>query len=48
MGTVLKAFRPPWNSVGTGVIIGGVLGVLLAVGLVVVVLVALRQWSQGY
>lgn len=42
VGAVLKAARPPWTSVGTGMILAGTLGVLFAIGLVVLFVIA---WS---
>ncbi|MFD0201881.1 MULTISPECIES: hypothetical protein [Saccharothrix] len=43
VGLVIKFFGPPWNSVGTGLVIAGTLGFVLLVAFVVWVLVA---WSQ--
>jgi hypothetical protein len=46
VGLVLKFFRPPRNSVGTGMVLGGTLGVLTVVAIIAVVLVALSQWGS--
>ncbi|MEU4747060.1 hypothetical protein AB0G02_42285 [Actinosynnema sp. NPDC023658] len=47
LGLVLKFFRPPWNSVGTGMILGGTLGFVAVVVIIAVVLVALARWSTA-
>ncbi|MEU4442357.1 hypothetical protein AB0K14_05970 [Actinosynnema sp. NPDC050801] len=43
LGLVLKLLRPPWGSVGTGMVLGGTLGVVTVVALLVLVLAA---WSR--
>ncbi|MFD7659341.1 hypothetical protein ACFV4N_35650 [Actinosynnema sp. NPDC059797] len=43
VGLALEFLRPPWNSVGTGLVVGGVLGLVAVVALFVTVLVS---WSQ--
>lgn len=47
LGAGLAFARPPWRSVGTGLLLGGLLGVLAAVAGVVLVLVALSRWGQS-
>ncbi|WP_158853570.1 hypothetical protein [Saccharothrix deserti] len=45
VGCLLKLVRPPWNSFGTGMILGGVLGVLSTIAIFVLVMIALSRWG---
>ncbi|WP_447001833.1 hypothetical protein ACRAKI_18925 [Saccharothrix isguenensis] len=45
VGALLKTARPPWGSVGTGMILGGVLGVLIAIAVVALFLIAFSRMS---
>ena len=47
LGCVAKFFRPPWNSVGTGLVLAGTLGFVFVVVVFASVLVALSQWGSG-
>ncbi len=47
LGLVLKFLRPPWNSVGTGLVLAGTLGFVIVVVVFAVILVALSQWGSA-
>ncbi|MBB5802593.1 polyferredoxin [Saccharothrix ecbatanensis] len=40
VGALLKAARPPWPSVGTGMILAGTVGVLIAIAIVALFVIA--------
>jgi predicted membrane protein len=46
VGCLLKLVRPPWNSFGTELILGGTLGVVSAIAIIVLILVALSRWTS--
>ncbi|KOX20469.1 hypothetical protein ADK67_29665 [Saccharothrix sp. NRRL B-16348] len=46
LGCVFKFLRPPWNSVGTGLVLAGTLGFVIVLAVLAVVLVALSQWGS--
>jgi membrane protease YdiL (CAAX protease family) len=46
LGCALKFARPPWNSVGTGMVLAGALGFLIVVAVFALFLVALSQWGS--
>ncbi|NUT53979.1 MAG: hypothetical protein HOV94_42830 [Saccharothrix sp.] len=48
LGLVLKFLRPPWDSVGTGLLIGGTVGVLAAIAVFVLFMIALSQWGPTF
>ena len=45
LGCLAKPAGPPWNSVGTGLILAGVLGLLAVVAIIVLFLVTLGGFS---
>ncbi|MEU4766514.1 hypothetical protein AB0H12_24990 [Actinosynnema sp. NPDC023794] len=45
LGCVAKFFRPPWNSVGTGLVLAGVLGFVVVLVVFAVIVVALSRWG---
>ena len=45
LGCAFKFFRPPWNSVGTGLLLAGTLGFALVLVVFAVILFALSQWG---
>ncbi|TQM84915.1 hypothetical protein FHX81_7380 [Saccharothrix saharensis] len=45
LGSALKFLRPPWNSVGTGFLLAGLVGFGAVVAVFVLVLVALSRWQ---
>ncbi|MFJ6675015.1 hypothetical protein ACIQMJ_28265 [Actinosynnema sp. NPDC091369] len=46
LGCALKIARPPWNSVGTGLVLAGLFGFGVVVAIFVAILVALSQWGS--
>ncbi|GHF06668.1 hypothetical protein GCM10017786_45300 [Amycolatopsis deserti] len=45
-GIVLRLARPPWKSLGTGLVLGGTFGLAAALAIGVMLLVAFSQWSS--
>ncbi|MCE6998667.1 hypothetical protein LZG04_28295 [Saccharothrix sp. S26] len=45
LGCVLKFFRPPWRSVGTGLLLAGTFGFVAVFAVLALFLVAFSQWS---
>jgi hypothetical protein len=43
LGCALKLVRPPWNSVGTGAVLAGVLGFAIVIAVFALVLAAFSQ-----
>ncbi|XVS67350.1 hypothetical protein ACQPYE_15210 [Actinosynnema sp. CA-299493] len=46
LGCVLKFFRPPWNSVGTGLVLAGTLGFVVVLVAFAVFFAVLSQWAS--
>ncbi|ROP36056.1 hypothetical protein [Saccharothrix texasensis] len=46
LGCAVKFLRPPWNSVGTGLVLAGTLGFVTVLVVFAVFLVALSQWAS--
>lgn len=43
LGCLLKLLRPPWNSFGSGLVVGGLLGIVAVIAIVVLFLVAVSR-----
>ncbi|WP_431904990.1 hypothetical protein [Amycolatopsis thermoflava] len=45
-GSLCRLARPPWRSLGSGLLLGGALGFAALVAAGVVLYIGLRQWSS--